>query len=95
MAALRFRAGDRARVLQREKTGHVRVPYYIRGKTGVVERCTGSFLNPEDLAFGRVQGPVVPVYRLEFRHRDVWPDYAGHPDDRLYLEIYDHWLEAA
>ena len=34
------------------RPGHVRTPWYCRGKTGEVERICGRFRNPEQLAYG-------------------------------------------
>ena len=39
--------------------------------------------------------PAQPLYRVRFRQKDVWPDYAGAPSDVLEVEIYQHWLEPA
>jgi nitrile hydratase len=75
--------------------GHVRTPYYIRGKTGVVERVCGCFANPEELAYGRNGLPVRPLYRVRFAQDRVWPDYAGGTGDTVDIEIYEHWLEPA
>jgi hypothetical protein len=91
----RFKVGDRVTVLELNKAGHIRTPFYVRHKTGVVIQDCGLFLNPEDLAIGITSGPVVKLYRVQFRQHDLWPDYKGGPQDTLCIEIYDHWLEAA
>ena len=90
----RFATGDRVRVRQAYPRGHVRTPFYIRGKTGIVERVLGSFRNPEELAYGRSGEPAQPLYRVRFMQREVWPDYAGPSDDTVDIEIYQHWLES-
>ena len=92
-AAPRFRIGDPVRVRAAYPIGHVRTPYYVRGKHGVVERLCGAFPNPEERAYAR-SGPMQPLYRVRFLQRDVWPDYAGQPLDVVEVEIYQHWLEA-
>ena len=92
--APRFRAGDVVAVREAFPTGHVRTPFYIRGKRGVIERICGAFANPEELAYGRPGLPPQPLYRVRFLQRDVWPDYAGQPADVVEVEIYQHWLEA-
>ena len=89
-----FRAGDTVTVRQAFPMGHVRTPYYIRGKRGVIERLCGAFANPEELAYGRPGLPAQPLYRVRFLQRDVWPDYGGPPADVVEVEIYQHWLEA-
>ena len=92
---VRFRAGDRVRVLPVFPLGHVRTPFYIRGKTGTVERYCGSFANPEELAQMRDGLPRQPLYRVKFRQSEVWPDYRGSASDVVEVEIYQHWLEKA
>jgi nitrile hydratase subunit beta len=88
-----FKPGEPVRVLAAYPLGHVRTPFYIRGKTGTIERYCGSFPNPEELAQMRDGLPPQPLYRVKFRQKDVWPDYAGSADDVLEVEIYQHWLE--
>jgi len=91
----RFAAGDRVRVLAMYPLGHVRTPWYIRGKTGVAERLCGAYPNPEELAYQRSGLPAQALYRVRFLQQDVWPIYRGGATDTLDLEIYDHWLEPA
>jgi nitrile hydratase len=92
----RFAPGDRVAVLRLgDPPGHLRTPWYIRGRAGVVERICGPFANPEELAYGRDGLPARPLYRVRFRQRDVWPDYAGPPADCVEVELYEHWLEPA
>ncbi len=91
----RFAAGDPVRVRALERLGHVRTPRYVRGKRGVVERLCGAFRNPEELAYGRCDGAALPLYRIRFAQRELWPDYAGAAGDSVDVEIYEHWLEPA
>lgn len=92
-APVRFRPGDRVRVIAIHPPGHIRTPHYIRGKSGIVERLCGAFGNPEELAFGRTGRPRQPLYRVRFAQRHVWPDYRGPDADTIDIEIYQHWLE--
>ncbi|MGH6932917.1 MAG: SH3-like domain-containing protein [Dongiaceae bacterium] len=95
MTEPRFRPGDPVAVRAAYPPGHVRTPYYIRGKTGTIERICGSFANPEELAFGRGGKPARPLYRVRFKQPEVWPDYRGAPSDTIDIEIFEHWLEPA
>jgi nitrile hydratase len=95
MVESRFKPGERVRVLKAYPLGHVRTPYYIRGRTGTVERICGAFPNPEELAQMREGLPPVPLYRVRFLQKEVWPDYRGSPKDVLEVEIFQHWLEPA
>jgi nitrile hydratase len=93
--APRYAVGERVRIRDLGKPGHVRTPTYARRKTGVIERYCGAFENPEERAYGRWGLPRIPLYRVRLRQHDLWPDYDGAPGDMLELEIYDHWLEPA
>jgi nitrile hydratase len=90
-----FAVGSPVRVRRAFPPGHLRTPYYIRGKSGVVERVLDAFPNPEERAYGRNGLPGPLLYRVRFRQADVWPDYAGGADDTVDIEIYQHWLEPA
>jgi nitrile hydratase beta subunit-like protein len=91
----RYQVGEAVRVRRSNPPGHRRTPHYVRGKRGVIERVCGAFANPEELAYGFSGEPKRVLYRVRFRQRDVWPDYAGPESDYLELEIYEHWLEGA
>jgi nitrile hydratase len=91
----RFRDGDRVRILDLGKPGHVRIPVYTRLAAGIVERWCGAFPNPEDLAQAKPGLPPVDLFRVRLRQADLWHDYGGAPGDTLDIEVYDHWLEAA
>jgi nitrile hydratase len=84
MVEARFKPGERVKVMKAYPLGHIRTPYYIRGCTGTVE-----------LAQMRDGLPALPLYRVRFRQKDVWPDYGGNGEDVLEVEIFQHWLEPA
>lgn len=88
-----YRPGDRVRVSSRAHTGHHRTPAYLKGRLGTIERVHGSFKNPETRAYGGDGLPVQPLYSVAFDQRDLWSRYRGRPDDRLYVDLYEHWLE--
>ena len=89
----RFEPGDRVRVLRRSPPGHVRTPWYCRGKPGEVERICGRYRDPEQLAYGNRNAECRTLYRVRFASRALWPDYEGSEQDRVEIEIYEHWLE--
>jgi nitrile hydratase subunit beta len=88
----RFLAGDRVRVMKAFPPGHVRTPYYCRGKVGLIERLCGRFPNPEELAYNRSGLPAVPLYRVRFAALELWPEYRESPADLVEIEIFQHWL---
>jgi nitrile hydratase subunit beta len=87
-----FRVGEEVAVDAREQGGHVRTPRYIRGKRGVVAEICGPHPDPEKLGAGRLGVPFRMLYRVSFEQREVWPDYRGGPGDRLFVDLYEHWL---
>lgn len=92
---VRFKTGDRVRVKAVNPPGHVRTPYYVRGKVGVIEEICGAYRNPEELAYGRSGLPAVVNYRVHFLQKDIATNYRGNDKDGVCLEIYEHWLEFA
>jgi hypothetical protein len=90
-----YAAGQAVRVAARDHRGHHRAPGYLKGKSGQVERLHGSFTNPETRAYGADGLPLQPLYLVSFAQRDLWPGYRSNENDRLYVDVYEHWLEAA
>jgi len=94
MTEPRFAAGQRVRIVDRTPPVHHRVPGYAKGRIGTVERVCGLHGRPE--AFVRGDGePKTRLYRIRMAQCELWPGYAGTPADRLDLEVFEHWLEAA
>jgi nitrile hydratase len=83
------------RVAARPHEGHHRTPRYVKGKVGSVERVHESFTNPETRAYGADGLPEQTLYLVGFAQRDVWPDYRGGGNDRVYVDLFEHWLEEA
>jgi nitrile hydratase subunit beta len=82
----------RVRVRAWAPPGHVRTPWYLRGKVGEVERALPAFPNPEQRAY-RQPAAKVPLFRVRFTMAEVWGDAAERPTDSVDAEIYAHWLE--
>jgi nitrile hydratase len=90
----RFRPGDRVTVRAAFPPGHVRTPFFTRGRQGAVAALAGTFGDPEALAYGQPAAPV-PLYRVRFLQTELWDDYAGAPGDTLLVDLYETWLEPA
>jgi len=86
-----FRVGDRVRVLDRAHEGHHRTPGYLKGRSGRVELVHGEFTNPETRAYGGDGLPEEALYQVVFARDELWPGAA----DRTYVDLFEHWLEAA
>jgi nitrile hydratase len=89
-----YRPGQRVRVAARAHRGHHRTPGYLKGKSGRVERVYGTYTNPETRAYGSDGLPEQRLYLVGFDQRDVWASYRGDARDRIYVDVYEHWLEA-
>jgi len=79
-------------VAKKQSIDHCRTPAYIRGKIGTIERCCGSFSNPEQIAVCNPNPFIIPLYRCRFYQKDIWLNYTGNDKDTLELEIFEHWL---
>jgi nitrile hydratase len=88
-----FVAGQRVCVSARPHRGHHRTPGYLKGKSGTIERRHRAFTNPETRAYGADGLPEQALYLVCFEQRDVWPGYAGNRADRIYVDVFEHWLE--
>ncbi len=90
---MRFSPGQRVRIAARYHEGHHRTPGYLKGQTGVVERVHGAFTDPETGAYGADGLPRRTLYLVAFSQRDLFPDHPGAAGDRLYADVFEHWLE--
>jgi nitrile hydratase len=88
-----FQTGDTVRVLTRSPIGHYRVPAYLRGKRGRIERIiTPRGIDNEEEAYGRNAGSKRYYYRIAVPMTEIWPDYAGPSHDSLRIEVFETWL---
>jgi nitrile hydratase subunit beta len=90
----RFKPGDRVKVRFEDRPGHIRTPWYIRGKSGSVEQVHGEFLNPESLGHGGDGLPRKVLYSVAFWQGDLWNGYSSR-QDKLFVDIFEHWLDPA
>src|SRR5437773_12123035 len=67
----RFQPGDRVRVRGDYIPGHVRMPGYIRGKTGIVVSESPVYPLPDAHAHA-VEAQDEPTYDGRFRSEDLW-----------------------
>jgi nitrile hydratase subunit beta len=89
-APQKFAIGETVRVKNEYVPGHVRMPAYIRGKTGVVVGISPPYPFP-DAAAHNMQPVVEPTYDVRFRARDLWPESC---DDALnHVGVFQSYLE--
>jgi nitrile hydratase len=88
----RFKPGDRVRVKLDSVPGHIRLPGYIRGKTGVVVSESPAYPFPDAQAHG-VASEDEPTYDVRFRSEDLWPG-SGEPA-LVHVGVFQSYLERA
>jgi nitrile hydratase beta subunit len=91
--AIRFHAGQRVRARNMHPVGHTRLPRYVRGKVGTVEREHGVFVFPDTNAHSRGEKPQ-HLYSVRFAARELWGAQAD-PRDAVYVDLWDDHLEHA
>ena len=87
-----FQTGDRVRVLADYVPGHIRMPGYIRGKTGVVVSKSPAFPYPDAHAHG-LKAEDEPTYDVRFRSEDLWPNSAE--PALVHVGVFQSYLERA
>jgi nitrile hydratase subunit beta len=92
-AAPHFRAGQRVRARNMHPVGHTRLPRYVRGKLGTIERDHGVFVFPDTNAHFLGEKPQ-HVYSVRFAARQLWGEQAA-PMDCVYVDLWDDYLESA
>lgn len=88
----RFRPGDRVRVRLDFVPGHIRLPGYIRGKTGVVVAESPAYPFPDAHAHG-IAAEDEPTYDVRFRAEDLWPN--GADAAMVHVGVFQSYLERA
>jgi nitrile hydratase len=88
----RFKQGDRVRVKQEFVPGHIRMPAYIRGKTGTVVAESPAYPFPDAHAHG-VRAEDEPTYDVAFSSTDLWPN--GADAALVHVGVFQSYLERA
>jgi nitrile hydratase len=88
----RFNPGDRVTVCAHYVPGHIRMPGYIRGKTGVVVSESPAYPFPDAHAHS-LEAQDEPTYDVRFRTQDLWPDCAEAA--LVHVGVFQSYLERA
>jgi nitrile hydratase len=89
----RYRLGDWVRARTLNPPGHTRLPRYVRGRLGVIERCHGAHIFPDSNAHDLGEEPR-HLYSVRFAARELWGDAAGE-EDAVYLDLWEPYLDLA
>jgi nitrile hydratase subunit beta len=89
----KFKPGDAVVARNIHSRGHTRIPRYVRGRRGIVERDHGVFVFPDTNAELAGEKPQ-HVYSVRFSGRELWgPDASAR--DVLYVDLWDDYLDPA
>jgi nitrile hydratase subunit beta len=81
----KFSAGDRVRI-KTDNPGDVkRVPTYIKGKSGWVQRVHGRIMNPRD---HRDERPT--LYSIAFSSAELFPEASK--QDTVFVDVFEDWM---
>ncbi|MGH8218220.1 MAG: SH3-like domain-containing protein [Steroidobacteraceae bacterium] len=87
----RFKVGGRVIARNMHPTGHTRLPRYVRGKRGTVQRHHGGFVFPGTRAHGLGDQPQ-HLYSVRFEARELWGEGAAEHDG-IYLDLWESYLQ--
>jgi nitrile hydratase subunit beta len=90
-APARFKPGDRVRARNINPRTHTRLPRYVRGHLGIVERLQGCHVFPDAAATGEGEQPQW-LYTVCFGARELWGDNAD-PTVTVSVEAFEPYLE--
>jgi nitrile hydratase subunit beta len=92
-APARFAVGDRVLARNIHPRTHTRLPRYVRGHVGVVERLHGCQVFPDSAAIGQGENPQW-LYTVRFEGRDLWGADTD-PTLKVSVEAFEPYLEPA
>jgi nitrile hydratase beta subunit len=89
----KFKAGDKVRTKNLNPLTHTRLPRYVRGHTGVIERVVGCHVFPDSNAMGAGENPQW-LYTVRFDGRELWGADAD-PSVKVSVDAWEPYLEPA
>lgn len=91
--AARFAIGERVRTRQLKVSHHTRLPGYVQGQVGTVERLHGTHVFADPHAHGLGEQPQW-LYTVVFDAATLWPG-SGSGSHRVSVDAWQPYLEAA
>jgi nitrile hydratase beta subunit len=88
-----FRLGDSVRAIAERPAGHTRIPGYLCGRKGTVQRAHGAMVFPDVHARGRNEDPQ-HLYTVAFDGAEVWGP-TSEQGVVLLVDLFEPYLEAA
>jgi nitrile hydratase len=92
-APAKFKAGDRVRARNIHPATHTRLPRYVRGHLGVIERNHGAQVFPDSAAVDAGENPQW-LYTVVFEAVELWGPDAD-PTVKVSVDAFEPYLEQA
>ena len=92
-APAKFKAGDRVRAKNIHPATHTRLPRYVRGHLGVIERDHGCQVFPDSAALDAGENPQW-LYTVVFDAEELWGRDAD-PSVKVSIDAFEPYLEQA
>jgi nitrile hydratase len=90
-APARVKPGDRVRARNIHPVSHTRLPRYVRGHVGVVERLHGCHVFPDTVVSGQGESPQW-LYTVCFDGRELWGADAD-PTVKISIDAFEPYLD--
>jgi len=90
-APARYKPGDRVRARNIHPKTHTRLPRYVRGHVGVIERLHGAHVFPDSTVLGRGEDAQW-LYTVCFDSQDLWGRDAD-PTVKVSIDAFEPYLE--
>lgn len=88
-----FKPGDKVRTKNINPPTHTRLPRYVRGHVGTIERVIGFHVFPDSNAQGAGENPQW-LYTVRFDGRELW-DPDGDPTSTVSVDAWESYLLSA
>jgi nitrile hydratase len=87
-----FKVGDKVRMKNINPPTHTRLPRYVRGRVGTIDRVIGYQVFPDSNATGAGENPQW-LYTVRFDGRELWGP-EGDPTTKVSVDAWEPYLEA-
>jgi nitrile hydratase len=88
-----FATGHRVQAKMINPPTHTRLPRYVRGHVGIVERVVGFHVFPDSNAIGAGENPQW-LYTVTFDGRELW-GHESDPNLKVSVDAWEPYLEQA
>jgi nitrile hydratase beta subunit len=89
----RFKRGDKVRAKNINPLSHTRLPRYVRGRTGIIERLIGCHVFPDSNAKGAGEDPQW-LYTVRFDGPELWGE-GSDPSVKVSIDAWEPYLDPA